>query len=435
MPARLAPFARVALAILGLIAFTASGLRADAVGYGGRHEHRAESARYEAVHVHDWDWRKSDALFSRPDALDAFFTAANDFSRVTVRERATGKAILDTPAPALTRLWISPDETLLVGLSNVMLRNPVQLAIWRLPSGTLVWREHITPQQAELGAEAMADHLLAHPENAALLASLSRKQGPRYVVDFLQMDMSKRLGKAAWTDLFRHVAPHPYSVNFESTVTNHVYWYREPDPALRIDPDPDADTVQLSLLDPRGIRFRIVLPTETPATPSPSPATPHPWQDIRLTDPRTLRPDDVFLHRIQELNTPAFVVLPPDALGAGPAGHLHETLHSRLQMAEPYALFVPDAAEAAAARTATLYLYQIVPDLRRAPDRRSGEIAQLVGVEIAGRRGVLVNVIPRVASRPETEFWLWHDGGPRIFQLFFDLEDGAITHWRFNGGF
>lgn len=427
--------ARFALALIGLIALATTKLRADTLAYGGRHEFVAISSHYEAVHVHNWDWRKSDELHARPDVLDAFFTDANNASSVVVRERATGKAIIDTPAPALTHLWISPDETLLVGLSNVKLRNPVQLAVWRLPSGQLLWREHIAPQQAELGAEAMADHLLAHPENTATLAAIIRKAGDRYFVDFLQSGMPGRLGESAWANLASHLAPHPYSTNFSDSVTNHVFWYREPNPGLRLDPGAEAGTTQLSLLDPRGIRFRIQLPAKETAIPQPSPAAPYPVQDIRLTDPRELRPDDFGRRRIEEKDVPPFILLHPDTIDVALTGQLQQTLRERLGITEPYALFSPEETELAAARIHTRYLYLVVPALRgKTPAHASGEMGQLLGVKIAGRRCVLVNMLPQVASRADTTFQLSQDGAPRIFQVLYDIEADSITHWHFNGG-
>lgn len=188
---------------------------------------------------------------------------------------------------------------MLVGLSNVMLRNPVQLAVWRLPSGKLVWRERITHEVARVTAGQMADHLLAYPDNASALAPLTRKHGADYIVDFIQSNFVERLGQFAWDDLQRHLAPHPYSGNFSHSVTNHVFWYREPDPRLRLDPVPETGAAQLSLLDPRGIRLRILLPARDAATAQPTTATAYPAQDIRLTDPRLLRPDDAVKRRSQ----------------------------------------------------------------------------------------------------------------------------------------
>ena|GEM_PF-5699480 len=60
------------------------------------------------------------------------------------------------------------------------------------------------------------------------------------------------------------------------------------------------------------------------------------------------------------------------------------------------------------------------------------DLAQLVGVEADGRRLVLVNVIPMSGRRSANVFWLWHDGGPRIFQLLADPHSGEIVSWRFN---
>jgi hypothetical protein len=58
------------------------------------------------------------------------FVPENDWSRLRVAARASGKLLFDAPVPALTFLWISPDSRYVVGLSNIQVWNDVQLVVF-----------------------------------------------------------------------------------------------------------------------------------------------------------------------------------------------------------------------------------------------------------------------------------------------------------------
>jgi hypothetical protein len=53
------------------------------------------------------------------------FTADNDYSCLRLRDKATGAELFRRPVPALTHIWISPDSKYVVGISDVMLWNPL----------------------------------------------------------------------------------------------------------------------------------------------------------------------------------------------------------------------------------------------------------------------------------------------------------------------
>src|SRR5262245_36110383 len=118
------------LAMVSLSAFLATGAGADTRAYNDKKLVRTANARYAVSHVHDWSSPRLQGRYLGYDRPGLFFTAANDFSRITVTDRATGRRILDGPSPALTYLWLSPDSRYLLGLSDVMLLNPYQLVVW-----------------------------------------------------------------------------------------------------------------------------------------------------------------------------------------------------------------------------------------------------------------------------------------------------------------
>lgn len=274
--------ARALSLAISLVSF--SGLRADFLSYGGKHELSTQSERYIVNHVHDWSASELDDLYRAPDVIDYFFSEKNTFSRIVLvqRARGRGRVLFDLPAPALTHLWISPDQDILVGLSSIKLNNPVQLAVWTLPDGRLLWREHIIPGVIKLDLAAWADLLREHPEKADTLTAITRFDTQAAYIDFSiptsTWDDSYYQGKPLQDDFFKYRSPHPYSPNFRESVSNWVHWYRESDPGLRLDTDAQGNR-HLSLLDPAGIRFRIRLPSAGELVPGPTPATPYPQQD------------------------------------------------------------------------------------------------------------------------------------------------------------
>jgi hypothetical protein len=127
------------------------GTYADVYRYGGRHEIETNNGTVSFRHVHDWSSEKLQPLFFDLTHHDRFFSSANDFSYVELRDSA-GKVLFRSPSPALTKLWISPDSQLLVGFSDVMVYNPYQLMVWQR-DGTLLHREHISAEVAKISSE------------------------------------------------------------------------------------------------------------------------------------------------------------------------------------------------------------------------------------------------------------------------------------------
>lgn len=260
MPFR-SPLTALVFFLMQLLCLVPFQARADYAAYSGKHEVSASTATLKVRHAHDWDWQKLDPIFKNLKDHDKIFSdAANPCAHLEAKDDA-GRVLFRTACPALTHLWISPDSQHIIGLSNVMLRNPYQLVIWRR-DGTLLHREHIEPQVSKLTAAQKQDFARLHPEANALLADhfFSLAGDAAVYVDFLIMGMPGFISPQAWDFLKNQMVAHPYSADFNSTVTNHVYWFDEarPEPVLTLDPA-TAKPVTLTLRSPKGDRFTIPL--------------------------------------------------------------------------------------------------------------------------------------------------------------------------------
>jgi hypothetical protein len=58
-------------------------------------------------------------------------------------DKTTGVELFRRPAPALTHIWISPDSEYAVGISKVMLRNPYQLVVFNRTGERLLERNMV----------------------------------------------------------------------------------------------------------------------------------------------------------------------------------------------------------------------------------------------------------------------------------------------------
>ncbi|MES2661494.1 MAG: hypothetical protein V4689_22940 [Verrucomicrobiota bacterium] len=205
------------------------GAIADSGPYSGHHEVLATNGSLTVRHTHDWNWQKVDVLIPDSSHNEKIFTSANDFASTEFRDGS--KVLFKSPSPALTHVWISPDGQFVVGLSDVMLRNPYQLVIWR-KDGSLLHREHISAEVAKLTLEQRKDFALKFPDAEKLLTSRYLSQRGVLYLDF--SGVYNEIGKAAWKFLDSHRSPHPYSDDFTESVTNSVYWFdpKKPDIGL-----------------------------------------------------------------------------------------------------------------------------------------------------------------------------------------------------------
>lgn len=241
---------RLFLSLVLLLAPIAS--HADFNGYGGTHEVTVVQGTLTFRHVHNWDARKVDELFSDLTHHERFFSAANDFSFVELRD---GNALLfRSPSPALTYLWISPDAQFFVGLSGVKLRNPYQLVVWQR-DGTVVHREHISAEVAQLSPEQRREFARRYPKAEQFLSARYFVHGNSTYLDYSLLGVPNNIGAAAWDYLYSFRVRHPYSDDFGESVTNWVEWFDEKQPEVAI--SRSGPEVTLSLRSPKGKRMTI----------------------------------------------------------------------------------------------------------------------------------------------------------------------------------
>jgi hypothetical protein len=229
----------------------------DMVGYGGQHSLSITNDLYVVNHTHDWSSRKLYKLYSDLGHHERFFTEANDFSKVTVTDRTSGRKMFSSPAPAVTYLWLSPDSCYLVCLSQIMLRNPYQLVVWDLRTKTLLWKEHIASRVAVLTAEELKDFYRRFPKAQRHLSQRTKTDGAKAILDYSALGMPNLIGDEAFKYLIAYDRPHPYSTNFSESVTNWVHWYNE-------EPEVTLTTAEgeivLGLLDPGKNRIYVHIP-------------------------------------------------------------------------------------------------------------------------------------------------------------------------------
>lgn len=231
---------------------SASPVQADFVAYQATREVSANSGTLTFRHFHHWGSSKLYPLFSDITHHERFFSAANDFAFVELRDG--NKVLFRSPSPALTHLWISPDAQIFVGLSNIMLSNPYQLVVWRR-DGTLLHREHISAQVAKLTQEQRQDFAKRFPKDEQLLSGWYFTHGGATYLDHSLV--GGRMGDEAWKFLAPLQVPHPYSDDFGESVSNFVYWFDQENPDIRLS---RTDwRLSLSLRSPTGKRFSILL--------------------------------------------------------------------------------------------------------------------------------------------------------------------------------
>jgi hypothetical protein len=179
---------------IALPLLAASALFADAVGYSAIVNLREQTDVVVAEHHHDWSRATEDARFKMISTTKDPFTQENTYSYLRLLDRASGRELFKKPVPALTHLWISPDSRFVVGLSNVKLWNPYQVVVFDR-SGRRLFEKSITA--------------------------------------------------ASWPGV-------------QETVTNAVFWYKEPTPAIRLVESQGSLTLSIEdrLGTPRQFRFR-----------------------------------------------------------------------------------------------------------------------------------------------------------------------------------
>ena len=165
------------------------------------------------------------------------------------------------PCPALSWIGVTNDSKYVIGLSEIMLDNPFQLVVYD-SNGHLLAKQHITPEVACLTHD---DYLTLYSSYSQKFDALSDRiwiDSNTVYVDFMSMDMPRRLGKL-WDDLIDYKCNSPFSSSFSESVTNWVFWFdvSNPDPKVI---EENNQPVGLRLLDRNGETFYIPFYLESP---------------------------------------------------------------------------------------------------------------------------------------------------------------------------
>jgi hypothetical protein len=140
-----------------------------------------------------------------------------------------------------------------------MLRNPFQLVIWN-ESGDVVHREHIGAFVAKLGPGGDEKLYKRFPSVKEILRNRIFVYKGNLYCDFDVDNSMKRIGEEAWNYLFDLRVPHPYSDDFQESVTNSIIWYDEADPRIEI--VAEGSSYVLNVRSPGGRMMKIPIRTK-----------------------------------------------------------------------------------------------------------------------------------------------------------------------------
>jgi len=237
------------------VAFIALRARGDYAGYTAQREISTNNGTLTFRHVHNWGSTNVETLFFDFAHHDKFFSPANDFAYVELRD-SSGKLLFRSPSPALTKLWISPDSKFVVGLSDVMFYNPYQLVVWR-SDGSLVHREHISARVAKMSLEEKEEFAKRFPRAEKFLAERYFLINGNTYLDYSLRGVPNEIGRPAWDFLRPLRAWNPYSDDFSESVTNWVYWFDPEHTELSI--AQQGSDLALFLRSPTGMTMTVPL--------------------------------------------------------------------------------------------------------------------------------------------------------------------------------
>lgn len=235
---------------------------ADSVSYEAVLDLRAAGRGFVVRHHHDWSSATEASRWKMISTHRDPFGRDNEYAFVAWYSPDERTLIRKQPSPALTWLGVSADSKYVIGLSGVMLLNPIQVVVYSA-DGTLLLKRHIAPEVACLSLARYGELLRRFPGQFELLKEHVWTEKGSVYVDFRGTAQPDRLGKL-WNELLRHVCRSPLSPNFSQSVTNWVWWFDAQNPAPEVI-ETDGKPAYLRLRDPKGIPFVIPFRLERPS--------------------------------------------------------------------------------------------------------------------------------------------------------------------------
>ena len=253
---------RTILGAAGALAIAAASTAlGDSLPYQGVVDLRAAGSDFVVIHHHDWSNPPAGSPWTTGTMpRDLFRHPEPGFVAWYSRD---GRVLLRTlPSPPLTWLGVSPDSRYVIGLSDIKLRNPIQLVVYDR-YGALLLERHIDPEVACLTPGRYRELLRAFPgQLESLRERVWTDRGVVYV-DFLFMGAPTLLGQPLWNALYRNVCASPLSANFHGSVTNAIWWFDRQNPAPEVI-EAEGKPIVLRLRDPKGRPFDVPFKLERP---------------------------------------------------------------------------------------------------------------------------------------------------------------------------
>ncbi|AHF90685.1 hypothetical protein OPIT5_11225 [Opitutaceae bacterium TAV5] len=399
---------------------------------------------WRITHRHDPASPQMARLAGDPGTHAQFFSEQNTFSRLVIgmtndaSERNGETARPEIPCPPLTRLWLSSDNDILVGLSDIDRNNPWQIAIWNLATmpPRLIRAEHVPDRISRLTRRELVRFRNRYPDAWHVLESRvgDNAWDEAVGIDYTAPGMAKTLGEEAVRFLENHDTPSPHVTNIARLSDGRLRWFHPVDPGIRLRFFPNRNegkTVSVTLRDPQGIPVTFA---HIPLDPVESGAIPETrnYLEYRHGTDRDLLPsiqptdDDILFYRERNLVARRGGFIPADALADKETQrNLRNTLGLRHD--KPLDFFQPTGAQIDTALVLATHFFNVVPELYR--HNLYKYVAQAIGIEWKGRRYVLLNFVPEKTPDLGKRAWLpgpdrWNDPTPSV-QMLYDMEAHA----------
>ena len=237
--------------------FISSVAYCDPVAYKDSLKIEIESENYYIIHFHDWSEKTTDSRYKMISSDQNPFTIENNYAYLQVIDKKTCKTIFKKPTPALTHIEISKDEKYIVGISNIMVWNPVQLVVFDM-DGKLVKSRHFSSEEAKLDQSDFEYFKKNFRKQYKLLNKRNRiySYDGFYYIDFLSANMPKYLGDSTWSYLFEHIALNHLTRNIRESTTNWIDWFNKASPTIKFNYSNESLN-SLTIMDPKCERVQI----------------------------------------------------------------------------------------------------------------------------------------------------------------------------------
>ncbi len=239
-----------------LLVFLATSLiaKADPFAYNGKVSITAESENFIAKHYHDWTSNTEEELYEMISTDQNPFNEKNNYGYIELLDKKTGKVIFKKPSTALTKIVISENEKHIIGISNIMVWNPYQLVVYDI-NGMLIKKRNFSSEESKLTLTQYDEFSIEFPKECEDLTDFTYFKDDFVYIDFLRMNMPKKLGKA-WDYLIDYTAPNHLTPNIWETTTNYVYWFSEKNPEIKLNYN-NENLISIKINDPKNKQVEI----------------------------------------------------------------------------------------------------------------------------------------------------------------------------------